>query len=572
MKSKSANAVCLFIIKDFSFKGKRTTKIVEKLGSMKHLMLELDTDEEGVYKWANAKIATLNASDKKDTADVLVKYSQSLKISRDQINSFNGGFLFLQDIFYALGLDSICNTISAKHKFEYDFTKILSNLIYTRVLYPSSKLSSFDSSLKFIDNLPDARYQIQHFYRSLEVIETEIDFISAELYKNSVNVVKRNSRILYYDCTNFFFEVDNEKDDKRFGMSKEHRASPIVQMGLFMDGNGIPLAFNINPGNQNEQLSLLPLEKQIIKDFKLSQFVVCTDAGLASYDNRMFNNFGGRSYIVTQSIKKLKSHLIEWALDPFGWSLHGSKELIDISTVSEENNPNIYYKERWINENNLEQRLIVTYSPKYKVYQQTIRTNQVERAKNLVVKHKSLNKYGPNDSKRFIKEINITKDGEVASDRVLELNEATINNESKFDGFYAVCTTLEDPAESIITVNSRRWEIEESFRIMKSEFKSRPVYLQKKERIHAHFATCFLALMIYRILETKLNHEYTVSQIITTLQDMNFQHISGEGYVPTYTRTDITDKLHDTFGFNTDYQINTYKSFKKIIKQTKSHK
>lgn len=468
-----------------------------------------------------------------------------------------------------MGLHNICKDITKKYKFTFDLNSILSRLIYSRVIYPASKLATTELSKRFIEQ---PNFQIQHVYRALEIISKEADFIQSELYKNSLKISKRNTGILYYDCTNFFFEIEEEDGLKQYGVSKEHRPNPIVQMGLFMDGDGIPLAFNINKGNTNEQVTLKPLEEQILSDFELSKFIVCTDAGLASNDNRKFNNVQERAFITTQSIKKLKKYLKEWALDPNGWSLSNDLKEYNINKLNEEKDfDKVFYKERWINENDLEQKLVVTFSLKYKNYQRTIRENQVNRAEKVISSNPDkLKKTNPNDYKRFIEKVNCTSEGEIADKQILSIDKELIAKEEIFDGFYAVCTNLDDDADEIIKANKRRWEIEESFRIMKNEFKARPVYLSRDDRIEAHFTTCFIALMIFRLLEKKLDEKYTCNEIIKTLKDMNLYEAVGNGYIPTYTRSELTDDLHQSFGFRTDYQIVTTKQMKKIFKVTQN--
>ena len=406
----------------------------------------------------------------------------------------------------------------------------------------------------------------------MEVLSQESDYIQSELYNNSLNICDRNKGILYYDCTNYFFEIEQEEGLKQYGVSKEHRPNPIVQMGLFMDGDGIPLAFCINKGNSNEQTTLKPLEQKIISDFGLSKFIVCTDAGLASTANRKFNNIQERAFITTQSIKKLKAYLKDWALDTKGWHISDSNKVYDITELDEKADlDKIFYKQRWINEDGLEQNLVVTFSLKYKNYQQTVRNRQVERAQKVInTNPKKLKKCNVNDYKRFISKSCCTPDGELANREIFGIDTDLIAQEAAYDGFYAVCTNLEDDASAIIKVNKRRWEIEESFRIMKSEFKARPVYLQRDDRIKAHFTTCFISLMIYRLLEKKLSEKYTCSEIVSGLRGMNFCEVKGEGYIPTYTRTEFTDALHEAFGFRTDYQIVTTKQMKKIFKDTKN--
>lgn len=564
---KSKNAQSLYVVKSVYHNKKRTNKVVEKLGTYENLKESLNEDP---IKWAKNYVEKLNQQEKEGTRNILVKYNPTKIIEKNQQNSFNGGYLFLEKIYYELGLNNICKDISKKYKFEYDLDNILSRLVYGRIIFPASKLATNDLSKRFIEQ---PNFELQHIYRALEVISKETDFIQSELYKNSLKVSKRNTNILYYDCTNYFFEIEEESGLRQYGPSKEHRPNPITQMGLFMDGDGIPLAFNISSGNTNEQVTLTPLEEKILEDFKLSKFIVCTDAGLASYANRKFNDKDERAFITTQSIKKLKKHLMDWALSADGWHLTGHNKEYNINEINENEEifkDKIFFKERWIKENDLEQKLIVTYSLKYKNYQRQIRNSQIERAKNAITtKTFKLDKCNQNDYKRFIKRTNITAEGEIAEKKILSINNEIIEKEEKFDGFYGVCTNLEDNAEEIIKVNQRRWEIEESFRIMKSEFKARPVYLSRDDRITAHFTTCFLSLVLLRFLEKKLEEKYSSSKIIDCLRKMNFMESIGNGYIPTYTRTDLTDDLHDKFGFRTDYQIITNHSLKKIFKKIK---
>lgn len=563
--SKSKNASSLYVIKDVTIRGKRTTKIVEKLGTIDALNKKLDGRDP--IEWAKEYIEKLTVKEKENKVEVIAKFSESKQIPMDTKVLYNGGYLFLQDIYYELGLNNICKQISDEYKFTFDLNNILSRLIYTRMLHPSSKLSSFKASSDFIEQ---PNFELQHIYRALEVIAKESDFIESSVYKNSLKMSKRNTNVLYYDCTNYFFETEKAEGLKQYGLSKEHRPNPIVQMGLFMDGDGIPLAFSMFDGNKNEQPSLKPLEQRILSDFELSKFVVCTDAGLASNANRLFNDKNNRAFIVTQSLKKLKGHLKQWALDPERWHLSGSTEEINLENIDHSsNNKAIYYKERWMNENGLEQKLIVTYSPKYKAYQQSIRNGQISRAEKLVNNPSNINKKKQNDPKRFIDSVHCTTEGEIAENQVLTINKDIISNEEKYDGFYGVCTNLEDEVAAIIKANKRRWEIEESFRILKSEFKARPVYLSRDDRIQAHFTTCFLALLIYRLLEKKLDEKYTTKELVETLKSLNFMELKGEGYIPTYTRTDITDDLHEKFDFRTDTQIVSSATMKKIFKQTK---
>ena len=564
--SKSKNASSLYVTKSIYVNGVHTSKIVEKLGT--YADLEKKLNGEDPIEWAKAYVAELTRKEKEEKREVMVRYSPAKQIAKDEQKTFNGGYLFLQQIYHQLGLSKISKVISEKYKFTYNLDSVLSRLVYSRIIFPASKLATCEQSKLFMEQ---PEFELQHVYRSLEVLAKESDYMQSELYKNSLKICDRNKGILYYDCTNYFFETEQEDGLRQYGVSKEHRPNPIVQMGLFMDGDGFPLAFCINKGNTNEQVTLKPLEKKIISDFGLSRFVVCTDAGLASVANRKFNDIQDRAFITTQSIKKLKASLRKWALDPTGWKMSGSDVLYDLTELNEDSNLDLtFYKERWIKEKDLEQKLIVTFSTKYQKYQQSIRNRQVERAQKVIDTNPGkLKKCNSNDYKRFISKSHCTENGEVAENESYSIDTDLIAGEAAYDGFYAVCTNLDDDASAIIKVNQRRWEIEESFRIMKSEFKARPVYLQRDDRIEAHFTTCFISLMIYRILEKKLGEKYTCHDIVTGLRDMNFFEITGEGYLPTYTRTDLTDDLHDAFGFRTDYQIVNTKQMKKIFKDTK---
>lgn len=569
--SKSKNSKSLYIQKSFRKNGKTTSKTVKKLGTMKELLPLHNNSEEEVIAWGKQIAKQMTEDEKRDTDIVLLSLSQSKLLDKNKQTFYNGGYLFLQDIFYGLKLDKMCENIQSEYKFEYNLSDILSRLIYSRVLFPSSKYSSFEDSKKFIEQ---PSFELHDLYRSLDILAEKSDEIQKYLYETSKKVIDRNTSVLYYDCTNYFFEIEDERDDCRYGKSKENRPLPIIQMGLLLDGNGFPLSFVIFPGNESEQPTLIPLEKQIIKDFQLSRFIVCTDAGLASNDNRKFNNKGERSFIVTQSLKKVKKYIKDWALDDAGWSKDGVDH-IDISSIrkqvdnNEEFEDGIWYKERWIKENGIEQRIIVSFSPKHRRYQRYIRNKQIERAQLAALKNQTVIHRNPNSPSRFLEETNYTDNGEIANNRSLSINQEKIREEEKYDGFYAVCTTLNDDIRDIITINKKRWEIEESFRIMKTEFKARPVYLQKGNRIKAHFLTCFLALMFIRIMENKTKNKISIEKMIDTLKDYNFQYFEGRGYVPTYTRTDETDILHEAFDFRTDYQIISEKNMKKILKKTK---
>lgn len=571
---RSKNAASLYVIESTYVGGKHSSRIVEKLGTEEELRKKLDGRDP--YEWAKEYITEMNRQTQEGTRPVKAEFDPCKQIPLDTTVLFNGGYLFVKAIYYALKLDEVCKAIADKLRFQYDLNAILSRLVYTRILHPSSKLSSYEASKRFLEPVT---FELVDIYRALDVIAQESESIQAQVYQSSKALVDRNTAILYYDCTNYFFEIEQEEGIRQYGVSKEHRPNPIVQMGLFMDGNGLPLAFSIQPGAANEQPTLQPLEQRIIDDFSISKLVVCTDAGLGSLENHLFNNQKNRAFVVTQSLKTMKDYQTEWALDPQGWRKldDGKKknkeepETYDLTTIDDTaDNPAVYYKSRWINENGLEQQFIVSYSPQYKAYQRQVRARQVERAQKMVDKPEKLNPKRPNDPKRFLAQEYCTQDGKKAKRRVIRLDTAAIAKEERFDGFYGVCTNLDEKIETVVKISKGRWEIEESFRILKTDFRSRPVYLSREERIKAHFLVCFLSLLVYRILERKLHQAFTSGEIIATLRDMLFYQLSDDGYLPAYTRTPLTDALHQAFGFRTDMEIVPKKNMAAIQKNLKS--
>ena len=571
-KVKSKSSEHYAIIYDVNINGKRTTKIYENLGTIDNIKQRASGKDP--ILWLQNYVESLNKKIKEQSLPIILKKQPNKQIDKNIKVNFNAGYLFIQKIYYNLKLNIICDEIKSKYQFKFDLNDILSKLIYGRIIFPSSKLKTLELSKKFIEQ---PNFEYHHILRALEIISKESDFIQSELYKNSLKYSKRNDKILFYDCTNYYFEIEENDDFRKYGKSKEHRPNPIVGMGLFMDGDGIPLSFEIFPGNTNEQITLTPLEKKIITDFNNSRFVVCTDAGLASTSNKKFNNKQDRKFITTQSLKKLKKFLKDWSLDlSKGWKLFGSDKTFNISKLRENENlvktfyDKVFYKERWIKEDGIEQRLIITFSPKYQEFQKKIREKQVQRALSIIESNpKKIKSNNENDPKRFIENIATTSNGEVAEENNYVLNQEKINEEAKYDGLYAVCTNLEDSVDEIIKINKRRWEIEESFRIMKSEFKARPVFLSREDRIKAHFTTCFLALVLFRYLEKTLDNKYTITEIIETLRDYNLKNENGIGYSPLYERNDLTDLLHEKFGFRTDYEIIETKNMKKIFNFTK---
>lgn len=567
--SKSKNAESFYIAKSFTkANGTTSSAIVRKLGTLEQLLVEHGPTREDVLAWAKnqVKIETEKYKQAKEAQTVLIPFHADRHLDYEKQVFYRGGYLFLQSLYYQMHMDKLCRKLKLKYQFKYDINAILSDLIYARILEPSSKRSSFQTASEFLEK---PSYKLHDVYRALDVLGTECDFIQSEAYKNSFFLGERNDKILYYDCTNYYFEIEQEDGSKKYGKGKEHRPNPIIQMGLFMDGDGIPLAFSLFPGNANEQTSLKPLEQKVLGEFGCQKFIYCSDAGLGSEDIRVYNHMGQRSYIVTQSIKKLKKDEKEWALSSQGFKRVSDDTPVDITRLPEDDK-GLYYKDEPYSTKKLHQRLIITYSPKYALYQKTIRSRQVERAQKMLDSGSTKkNRKNPNDPARFIGSMAATKEGE-AADIHHFLDENRIAQEAQYDGLYAVCTDLlDDEVSDILKVSEGRWQIEECFRIMKTDFSARPVYLQDENRIKAHFLICFLSLMFYRFLEKKLDAKYTCEELLDTLKSMNFVNVQEQGFIPTYKRNLITDALHDICGFRTDYQFITKSAMKTIQKKSK---
>ena len=567
--SKSKNAESFYISKGYvNDKGVSTSVIVRKLGTLKELLPEHGPTRDDVMAWAReqARIETLKYKQEKEEKQIKLTFHADRLLDYHKQTFFRGGYLFLQSIYYQMQMNKICRKLKQRYKFKYDINAILSDLIYARILEPCSKRSSYKAASEFLEK---PSYELHDVYRALDVLGAECDLIQAEVYKNSHFMGKRNDKILYYDCSNYYFEIEQEDGSKKYGKSKEHRPNPIIQMGLFMDGDGIPLAFSLFPGNANEQTSLKPLEKKVLGDFGCQKFIYCSDAGLGSESIREYNHMGERAYIVTQSIKKLKKEEKEWALNPQGFKRVSDDKPVDITKLPEDDK-GLYYKDEPYTTKKLHQRLIITYSPKYALYQKSIRDKQVERAQKMLDSGKTKkNRKNPNDPARFIGKMAVTKDGE-AADIKQYLDEDKIAEEAQYDGLYAVCTDLlDDEVDDILKVSEGRWKIEECFRIMKTDFTARPVYLRDENRIKAHFLICFLGLTVYRYLEKKLDLKYTCEELLDTLKAMNFAGIQEQGFIPLYRRESITDALHEACGFRTDYQFITKSKMRTIQKKSK---
>ena len=557
------------IIKDYTnIKGKRTTKIFEKLGNKEQV--EERFGKNDTLNKIKEYIEELKNEDKNEL--LKREYNPNKRIAPGVKKQFNVGYLFLKKLYEELKIDDICKSIQDNYQFKFDLNEILSYLVFARIIYPSSKLETFKQCQNFIEQ---PKFKLHDEYRALSYIAKNIDYIQEQIFNNSKKVINRNSKVIYYDCTNYFFEIDNDDDLRKYGISKEHKPNPIVGMGLFMDGDGLPLSYNIYPGNMNEQKTLIPEENKIINKFKLNntKLILCTDAGLASDEIKKYNIKNGRGFVITQSLKKLKEEYKSQIFDKTNWRISNDlKHIYNLNDI--ENNDELkekyydtlFYKIIQTETKSVKQDLIVTFSFKYQEYNRNVRSSQIDRAKKSIdtnnVTRKGKNQ---NDYRRFIETTSVTNNGEVAENTEYTINESLINEEAKYDGYYALTTNLIGEINDILKITKGRWEIEESFRIMKSDFLARPINLSREDRIKAHFMTCFISLLLYRILESKLENKYTTSQILNTLRKMTMLEQKGLGFEPEYERTNLTDDLHNIFNFNTDMEIVNYKKMKKIL-------
>lgn len=563
--SKSVSIICSVRVN-----GKNTSRVYKKLGTLSDIAKEHNTDLDGALKWCKKECGKETKKYNEDNEDIIVRFSSLKKAPLNEKRLFECGNLYLNSIFRDLKFKNIIRNIDNRHKHEFNLYSILCDLVSSRILNPGSKMKSYHYAHHFLEK---PKYELEDIYRALQILAKESDYIQSEVYKNSNFIHPRNKSVFYYDCTNYYCEIQDEDDLRKYGKSKENRPNPIIGMGLFMDADGIPLAFDLHPGNMNEQLTLKPLEQKVIRDFETSDFIFCSDSGLGSESNKQFNSIGGRSFVITQSLKKMKSEVRDIALNPKQYRKLGSNKFIDLTKLDEsleEVKNSIYYKEiPYESKKNPNQRLIVTYSPKYKAYQRKIRDKQIERAKKLIDENGKIkkNKKNQNSPTRFITTVNTDENGVVVENSFSTINEDIIVKEEMYDGFYAVATDMEDDVSKIIEINKGRWEIEECFRIMKTEFEARPIYVSREDCIKAHFLICFLALLEFRLLEVKLKKKYTVEQIVETLRSMKLLNIQDLGYSCAYTRTPITCDLNKLFGFETDNEFIKKAKMKNILKQ-----
>lgn len=596
-----------YIQQGFRNGKKTTTKNIKRLG--KHSELLLITDDP--LEYAKNEVKKMNEEYRSGRSEFVVTMDFNERIpSSDspcsKSTSLNIGYLYLKDIYAKLNLSDFFKSVSSDRKITYDCNKICQFLTYARILDPASKYGTYDKLDTYYEK-PQVEYQ--HMIRFLDILDRNSDKYLKHLFDNSENIVKRDTSVMYYDCTNYFFETEKPDEEivdevtgeiilglRQFGISKENKTSPIVEMGLIMDSRGIPISMCIHPGNTNEQLTAVPLEKEVIKMTGNKKFIYCADAGLGSYNIRKFNDMGGRAYIVTQSVKKLGQEIKDIVFNDSNYRLLSNDDAITLKEMrtfnkKDANNLSLYndfaykvipantamdtglYEEKVYKngrtkkvkaKGTLHQYIIVTFSRKMMEYQRTIRERQLERAKKLLrLKDPEKIKKGPNDIRRFLK--NTSSD---TANYVLDMDK--IHEEEKYDGFYAVATNLDDSAKDILAVAQNRYKIEDCFRIMKTNFDARPVFLRKPERIRAHFLICYTALLIYRLMECKLDDNLThvtTSNLIKTLRNMNVVNMDDMYYKSIYSGSQALDALERCFELQLNRKYYRPSDLNKIVKK-----
>lgn len=596
-----------YIQQGFRNGKKTTTKNIKRLGKHSELLLITDNPLE----YAKNEVKKMNEEYRSGRSEFIVTMDFNERIpSTDSpcsnSTSLNIGYLYLKDIYAKLNLSDFFKSVSSDRKITYDCNKICQFLTYARILDPASKYGTYDKLDTYYEK---TQVEYQHMIRFLDILDRNSDQYLKHLFDNSENIVKRDTSVMYYDCTNYFFETEKPDEEivdevtgeiilgpRQFGISKENKTSPIVEMGLIMDRRGIPISMCIHPGNTNEQLTAVPLEKEVIKMTGNKKFIYCADAGLGSYNIRKFNDMGGRAYIVTQSVKKLGQEIKDIVFNDSNYRLLSNDDAITLKEMrtfnkKDANNLSLYndfaykvipantamdtglYEEKVYKngrtkkvkaKGTLHQYIIVTFSRKMMEYQRTIRERQLERAKKLLrLKDPEKIKKGPNDIRRFLK--NTSSD---TANYVLDMDK--IHEEEKYDGFYAVATNLDDSAKDILAVAQNRYKIEDCFRIMKTNFDARPVFLRKPERIRAHFLICYTALLIYRLMECKLDDNLThvtTSNLIKTLRNMNVVNMDDMYYKSIYSGSQALDALERCFELQLNRKYYRPSDLNKIVKK-----
>lgn len=590
----------LYVVKGFrDEKGKATSKNVRRLGTLAEIREREDVED--AWAWAKQELARLNEEERLGLQKIKIELSPTARIRKGEQSKYTGADLMLIPLYNSLGLPQICESIQNNRKIQYNLNEILEALVMLRIIYPCSKRSSFELNKRRIRK---TTFELEDIYRALTLLSSHINDIQAQIWKCSQKVMNRNTRVIFYDCTNYYFEIeDNDKDyvDKetgeviigmrKRGKSKEHRPNPIVQMGLLMDGDGIPLSFILFPGNESEQPSLKTIEEMVADKFGLNEFIISTDAGLGSEDNRRYNMTEGREYITVQSLPSLSKKDQEMALDPRGWRIafrdtslppidinDPQKEIFNLNEINLETERHTrFYKEIIVDKkingkasSARPERVIVTYNHDYSLYLQNKRAERLAAANSIVKNKRTKSRQTQQDPRRYVKTEYLTRDGKMASKVLMSIDQKAVEYEKRFDGFYAYGTSLEDDAIDVLRARSFHHEIEHLFRSTKSFLDARPVHLHRQDRIKSHFLICFISMVILKILQKQLNMpKLSIDQLISTLRSFEFDYFSSIGYKPLFVRNELTDNIQKLNGIYVDTEIVDVKRMNKLYRSVK---
>lgn len=581
-----------------------STKIYEVIG--KHSELLKITDDPLSY--ARKRVEEINKSLKEDVMifNEKIDFSEKIEESNDiasKNTSKNIGWLYLDEIIKKFDLESFFLKHKGKQKYNlYDINK---HLVVNQILNPGSKMNAWEN----IDNyIGMNKYDLHQSYRFLTDLNNCKDELQSYLFKKTKEIIELDTSVLMYDLTNFYFETEEEDIDfldgdnilqygfRKYGKSKENRPNPIVHMGLFVDKNGIPISFTVEKGNTNEQETVLPIETRIIKEYGESKYIYCSDAGLNSYAIRFFNMMQGRNYVVTHSLKKTEEKEKDLIFKDLNWKYKDNDEsvsleyfkslcdrLISGDELTEEEKDilkrDVIYKEFPTNHKvelskiipgskskgkiEFEETIFITFSAKFYLYQKKIFNKQLSRAEEWLEKGIEKRK-NQNDPSRFIKEDNFTKSGELATDKLKTINDSTVEDEIKYHGFYAVATNLNLSIKEVLDINSNRWLIEYCFRLLKSFFDTRPMYVFTEEHIKGHLTVCYQSLLVFQILSKKLDElgtHYSARAILDTLKNMVISNHSNRYYESNYTNSKVLQSLEKAFQLKLDkkqYKMNKF--------------
>ena len=594
-QKKSGKKTQIYICKKkrvINKKGKSVPKsfIVKKLGFKEDLLKSYPGDELDKYLKDQVKLA----ESEEDASLSYIKINDSLDLNLDEQTCFNFGYIYPQILLNNLKLKEFLDTIAAQTKITYDFSSIVIDLIISQIIDPRSK-RGFYNSPKLYGKEKD--YDLQHVYRSLDILAANTDIINAYTYKELKKYKNLNSKIYYYDCTNFYFDTDNCDDFRRMSKSKEGIYAPLVQLGALIDDKGFLVGMLVFNGSKNEQDTLKTVEQKLQKQFSIKNIIICTDAGLNSADNRYFNSQENRKFICTQPLSKLRQHIKNRVKSNSNWKLLNGNDtnltpekLCDLYKKAQGKDVETYlntviYKVINIKENieikdeldsnkkkkvkDFEQKLIVSFSLKYMLMQNYYFTKDLNKAKECIEHPSEFNKNTSHCFKRLVKNIRYNNETGVITSQKLSLNEDKIEKETEFFGYYCVATNLDETPNKVVSLNKYRWNIEYMFRTMKTNLNAHPLFVNTEEHIKGHLEIVCLAINVLRLLHLdmykamgktedigKLDDEdpdyewLTLNTILDTLRGMNLTklNVEEEIFVPSFTRTKLTDALGKTYG------------------------